>query len=116
METLLRAAAARAGRFAEVVEADAESLPFPDDHFDVVVATLVLCTVPNPSAALDEISRVLRPGGRFLFAEHVRAATPTLAHWQNRLHAPWYLFGCGCHCNRDTLATIGRSRLEVRAV
>lgn len=96
---------------AGVVEAPAEALPFPAQSFDTVVATLVLCTVEDPAAALAEIDRVLRPGGRFLFLEHVRAPDPGLASWQDRLHGPWYLFGHGCHCNRDTLAAIEASPL-----
>ncbi len=98
----------------EVVEAPAERLPFPDDGFDTAVVTLVLCTVEDPAQALREIARVLRPGGRLLFLEHVRAEEPRLARWQDRLHGPWYVLGHGCHCNRDTLATIGASPLEVQ--
>ena len=98
---------------AEVIEAPAEALPFEDDSFDTVTLTLVLCTVPDPASSLREISRVLRPGGRFLFLEHVRAEDPKLARWQDRLHTPWYLFGDGCHCNRDTLAAIEASPLTV---
>jgi ubiquinone/menaquinone biosynthesis C-methylase UbiE len=97
----------------EVVEAPAESLPFPDARFDTVALTLVLCTVPEPDRALAEIARVLKPGGRFLFLEHVRAEEPRLAQWQDRLNPPWRVFGHGCNCNRDTLATIERSALTV---
>src|SRR5215218_4936942 len=96
-----------------VVEAPAEALPFADDSFDTVTLTLVLCTVPDPDRALAEIARVLKPGGRFLFLEHVRADEPGLARWQDRLHGPWYVFGHGCHCNRDTLTAIERSPLAV---
>jgi ubiquinone/menaquinone biosynthesis C-methylase UbiE len=98
---------------AEVIEAPGESLPFEDDSFDTVALTLVLCTVPDPPAALREIARVLKPGGRFLFLEHVRADDAKLARWQDRLERPWCLFGDGCHCNRDTLATIEASPLTV---
>jgi ubiquinone/menaquinone biosynthesis C-methylase UbiE len=100
-------------RPAEVVQAPAERLPFEDDSFDTVALTLVLCTVPDPEAALREIDRVLKPDGRFLFLEHVRADEPGLARWQDRLHTPWYWFGDGCHCNRDTLRTIESSPLEL---
>ena len=58
-------------------------------------------------------SSIIKDGGRFLFAEHVRSKDPGLARWQDRLHGPWYAFGHGCHCNRDTLATIESSPLEV---
>jgi ubiquinone/menaquinone biosynthesis C-methylase UbiE len=113
MAVRLRRKLAASGRDAEVVAAPGERLPFPDGSFDTVVLTLVLCTVPDPEATLREIARVLKPGGRFLFLEHVRAEEPGLARWQDRLHGPWYLFGDGCHCNRDTLGTIEASPLEV---
>ncbi len=100
---------------AEVVAAGAEALPVADDSFDTVVSTLVLCTVDDPEQAVTEIGRVLRPGGRLLFLEHVRAEDPGLARWQDRLETPWRLFGAGCHCNRDTVATIARSGLTLEA-
>lgn len=100
-------------RDVRVVEAPAERLPFDDYSFDTVALTLVLCTVPDPEASLREIARVLKPGGLFLFLEHVRADDPGLARWQDRLHTPWKWFGDGCHCNRDTLSTIESSPLEV---
>jgi ubiquinone/menaquinone biosynthesis C-methylase UbiE len=96
-----------------VVEAPAEALPFDDNSFDTVVGTLVLCTVPDPVAAVREIQRVLKPGGRFLFLEHVRADDPRLARWQDRLEKPWRFLGDGCHCNRDTLSTIRAAGFDV---
>jgi ubiquinone/menaquinone biosynthesis C-methylase UbiE len=104
------------GGRAQVVAAGAESLPFEDSSVDTVAFTLVLCTVPDPRAALAESARVLKPGGRLLFLEHVRSQEPGLARWQDRLEAPWRLFGDGCHCNRDTLATIEASPLAVESV
>jgi len=100
---------------ASVVNAPAERLPFADDSFDTVGLTLVLCTVPDPVSALKEIDRVLKPGGRFLFLEHVRSEDPGVARWQDRLETPWKWFGDGCHCNRDTLAAIEGSPLELDA-
>jgi ubiquinone/menaquinone biosynthesis C-methylase UbiE len=111
MAARLRERVRRAGRDDAVVEVGAERLPFATDSFDTVVVTLVLCTVEQPAVALSEIARVLRPGGSFLFLEHVRSQDPGLARWQDRLHRPWHLFGHGCHCNRDTLAAIEASPL-----
>jgi ubiquinone/menaquinone biosynthesis C-methylase UbiE len=106
----------RAGRRAEVVRAPAEQLPFADHSFDFAVSTLVLCTVPDPAAALAELLRVLKPGGSLLFLEHVRSEQPRLARWQDRLHPLWLRFGHGCHCNRPTLDTIARAGFEVGEV
>lgn len=116
MTKRLRAKLAESGRAAEIVEAPAERLPLAAASFDTAVVTLVLCTVPDPAAALDEIARVLGPGGRLLFLEHVRAEEPRLARWQDRLERPWRFLGDGCHCNRDTVAAIEASPLTVERV
>jgi ubiquinone/menaquinone biosynthesis C-methylase UbiE len=106
----------RSGRDYEVVAASAERLPFEDDSFDTVVSTLVLCTVDDPRRAIDEIARVLRPGGQLLFLEHVRADSPRLAQWQDRMHRPWHAFAAGCHANRPTVDLLRESPLRVEAV
>jgi ubiquinone/menaquinone biosynthesis C-methylase UbiE len=116
MAKRLRSRLAGAGRAATVVEQPAERLDFEAGSFDCAVSTLVLCTVPDPGAAIAELARVLRPGGRLLFIEHVRADEPELARWQDRLEKPWRFLADGCHCNRDTVATLTASRFEVEAV
>ena len=85
-----------------VIEAPAEELPFDDGSFDVVVATLVLCTVENPARALAEARRVLVEGGRLLYLEHVRSARHGLARWQDWFEKPWGWVAGGCHPNRAT--------------
>ena len=112
----LRPRMREAGLDAEVVEAPAERLPFEDSSFDTAVYTLVLCTVPDPAAALAETARILKPGGRLLFVEHVRAKDPGLARWQDRLEGSWRFFADGCHCNRDTVATIEASGFTLERV
>ena len=100
----------------EIVEAPAENLPFEDSSFDTAVFTLVLCTVPDPAAALAEAARVLKPGGKLLFVEHVRAEDTSLARWQDRLEKPWRFLADGCHCNRDTIGAIEASPLTLEHV
>ncbi len=97
------------------VRAPAEELPFAENSFDTVVSTLVLCTVADAERAVAEVGRVLRPGGRFLFCEHVRAETPRLRRWQERFAGPWAAFADGCRCDRPTLETIG-ARMRVETV
>ena len=97
----------------EVVDASAEALPFDDASFDTVTGTLVLCEAEHPAAALDEIARVLKPGGHYLFLEHVRSDDPKLARTQDRWAPVWKKVAGGCNCNRDTLATIAASGLDV---
>jgi len=113
MTKRLREKLAHSGRDAEVIEAPAENLPFPDASFDTAVVTLVLCTVPDQPAALAEIKRVLKPGGHLLFLEHVRSRNPNLAKWQDRWERPWHFLGDGCHCNRDTVSAISAAGLTL---
>jgi ubiquinone/menaquinone biosynthesis C-methylase UbiE len=100
---------AGSGLSARAIDASAESIPLPDGSLDTVVSTLVLCTVDHPDRALSEIARVLRPGGQFLFIEHVRSHSPRLSAWQDRLEVPWRRLAAGCRCNRDTIAQFARS-------
>ena len=98
---------------AQLVQAPAEKLPFEDGSFDAAVSTLVLCTVTDPDRALSEIHRVLRPGGRLLFIEHVRSENPRVARWQDRMLGINKRFGHGCNCNRRTLENIRTAGFEV---
>jgi ubiquinone/menaquinone biosynthesis C-methylase UbiE len=96
-----------------LLRAPAEDLPFEDDSFDVAVSTLVLCTVDDQPRALRELRRVLKPGGRLLFIEHVRADDERLARWQDRLNGLQTRFGHGCNCNRPTIETITAAGFEI---
>ena len=98
----------------EVSTAAAEFLPFHDGSFDTVVSTLVLCTVEDQESALDEIIRVLRPGGRLLFIEHVRS-TGSMVRWQDRIEPFWGRIFGGCHPNRDTVAAIEEAGFEIES-
>jgi SAM-dependent methyltransferase len=100
---------------ARLERAPAEELPFDDASFDTVVSTLVLCTVSDPGRAVAEVARVLRPGGRLLFLEHVRAEPGWRQTMQRRSVGPWAAFADGCQCDRKTLATI-EARMRIAKV
>ena len=112
MRARLQRRLAKSGRTVTVLAAPAETLPFADGTFDTVVSTLVLCTVADAPAALRELRRVLAPGGRLLFIEHVRGDT-RLARGQDRLAGPWRAFAQGCRCNQETLTLLERQGLRV---
>jgi ubiquinone/menaquinone biosynthesis C-methylase UbiE len=107
------AAASQAPVPIRVVAGTAEALPAPDGAVDVVVASLILCSVADLDQALAETRRVLRPGGRLRFYEHVRATDPRLARRQDRLQRPWGWLVGGCHPNRDTVAAITAAGLRL---
>jgi ubiquinone/menaquinone biosynthesis C-methylase UbiE len=112
---LLGAARSRAERRGYLLQAaDAQALPFAARSFDAVVSTLVFCTIPQPLAALDEIGRVLRPGGRLLQVEHTRtghARPDALLDW---IAPTWERIAGGCHVNRDTAALLERAGWHIQ--
>jgi ubiquinone/menaquinone biosynthesis C-methylase UbiE len=93
-----------------LLEGSAERIPLADHTIDTVVMTWTGCSIPEICAALEEMRRVLRPGGRLLFVEHGRAPDPGVARWQDRLDPFWQRFSGGCHLNRkidDLLSDAG---------
>lgn len=97
----------------EFVRAPGERLPFEDSSFDTVVGTLVLCEPRDPGAVVAEVARVLKPGGRYLFVEHVLSDERKLARSQERWAPLWRTVSGGCNCNRRTLATIEAAGLDI---
>ena len=96
-----------------VVDGDAGSLPAGDGEFDAAIASLVLCSVPDPDKALAELRRVLRPGGELRFYEHVRSRSAGFARFQRVVDVGWPVVGGGCHTSRDTGAAIERAGFEI---
>lgn len=98
----------------EVVDASAESLPYGPDRFDFVVGTLVLCSVQSPASALAEIRRVLKPGGQFLYMEHVAAeGNPGRLALQRACEPVWKRVAGNCHLTRDTRRLIESAGFEL---
>lgn len=96
----------QSGRSANFVPGIAEALPFASDCFDTVVTTFTLCSVQNTVAALSEARRVLKPGGRLLFAEHGLAPDAAPAKWQSRMEPMWKHIAGGCHLTRPVTSAI----------
>ena len=94
----------------------AEKLPFASGRFDYVVSTWTLCTIADAVAAVREVGRVLRPGGRFVFLEHGRSDDPAVARWQDRLNPIQNVIACGCNINRSVDALIRAAGLEITAL
>jgi SAM-dependent methyltransferase len=115
-----KAEAAAAGAPVRVRVGDAAAYPLPlaDESVDTAIASLVLCSVPDPGRALAEMRRVLKPGGELRFMEHVRSDRPRKARVQERLDSLgiWPRVAGGCHCSRDTVATIEGAGFEVERV
>jgi SAM-dependent methyltransferase len=108
--------AERRGIDLEIRDESAERTTLPDASVDAVICTLVLCTVSDPAAAVAEVRRILRPGGRFVFIEHVRADTRPLRGVQRLAAAPWRYAFEGCELDRDTagiLAAAGFDDLRI---
>lgn len=89
-----------------VVSGEADTLDLPADSFDAAVASLVLCSVPDPARSLTALYRLLRPGGQLRFYEHVRSSHPVARRLQDAIDRPWSAIAGGCHCNRPTLDAI----------
>lgn len=83
---------------------DARHLPFEDDSFDSVVACLVYCTIPDPHLAAAEMHRVLKPGGKLIFFEHVVSKRSWVRRAQRSINPMWRRLACGCEITRDTRA------------
>jgi len=94
---------------AQVIEAPAEELPFPDASFDTVLSMHVLCSVGDLNKSLSEVRRVLKPAGQFRFFDHVRSRNTIGAFAQDIVLPAWSWFGAGCHPNRDVAAAVEKA-------
>src|SRR5207247_5616355 len=106
------AAAARVGIPAEIVQSSGGALPFGDSSFDAVVSLFALCTIPDPPIMLSEIRRVLRPGGVFVFMEHVAASDFPTRMLQKAVRPIWIRFAEGCRPDCETGSAIAAAGLR----
>lgn len=115
MLAIARDRAAELGRSGKLEQANAHALPFADASFDTVVCTLGLCTIPDPDAALDEMARVLRPGGALILVDHIRSSSRIARGVQRALEAVTVPLG-GEHFLRRPLTKVGDRGFEIEQV
>jgi ubiquinone/menaquinone biosynthesis C-methylase UbiE len=100
----------------EVLDGEAERLPFENAAFDTVVCTFTLCSVRDPAATLVEAKRVLKPGGSFLFSEHGLAPDESVRRWQRRLEPLQKRLAGGCHLTRPVASSIAAAGFSLVSV
>jgi ubiquinone/menaquinone biosynthesis C-methylase UbiE len=116
LRQIANAAPRPAGLKVEVLEGEAENLPFDAGTFDTIVCTFTLCSVQSPQAALAEARRVLKPGGQFLFSEHGLSPDPKVQRWQRRIETFWTPLAGGCHLTRPVATSITEAGFSVETV
>lgn len=106
----------RAGLDVELIGLSAEKLPLADASFDSILMTYTLCSITEPIAALEEMRRVLAPGGRLLFCEHGRAPDESVRRWQSRLQPSWSCIAGGCQLGRDVPSLLKQAGFELQVM
>ncbi|UTW09926.1 class I SAM-dependent methyltransferase [Pseudomonas benzenivorans] len=116
MQKLARQRAAQIAIPVEMIALELGQIQAADASFDSIVCTFTLCTIPDAVAALREMRRVLKPGGRLLFCEHGLAPDAGVVRWQQRLTPYWKPLAGGCHLDRDIPALIAAGGFHVGAL
>jgi SAM-dependent methyltransferase len=113
MHPYLRRRARRRRMKLEIRTIRGEAIDLPDASAAAVVATLVLCSVADPRQVIAEVRRILKPGGRFIFLEHVAAPENSLlGRWQRWLHRPWLYLSEGCHLHRPSHTLVAEADFQ----
>ena len=100
----------------EFVLSSAEDIPLPDNHFDTVLVTYTMCTIPDAVAANKEMRRVLKPEGRLIFCEHGVAPDLKVSKWQHRIDPYWTKIAGGCHLNRNIPDLIRSAGFQIQSM
>lgn len=98
----------------EWLDLPGEKIPLADESVDTVLLTFTLCTIPDWNAALEQMKRVLKPGGELLFLEHGESPDTRIRKWQHRITPGWKKLAGGCHLNRDIADLIRRGGFEIK--
>ncbi|MCF6274299.1 MAG: methyltransferase domain-containing protein [Robiginitomaculum sp.] len=118
-EYVWKKAAAKRAKFHKPLERlglSGESIPLPDACADTVVVTYSLCTIPDPTKALREMKRLLKPGAKLLFCEHGQAPDANVHKWQNRIDPIWKNIAGGCHSGRDIPTLLKDAGLSIDVI
>jgi SAM-dependent methyltransferase len=99
----------------EFIDLPGEEIPLPDDSVDTVLVTFTLCTIPDAVAALEGMRRVLKPGGRLLYAEHGLAPDDDVRRWQARFNPAWRSVAGGCNLDRDIPALLEAAGFSIKS-
>jgi ubiquinone/menaquinone biosynthesis C-methylase UbiE len=113
---MTRRAARDTALHVSLIEGSAEAIPLDSASIDTVVTTWTLCTIPGANQALEEVRRVLRPGGQLLFVEHGLAPEAEVRKWQNRLNPVWKVIGGGCNLNRPIRSLIENGGFKITGI
>ncbi len=111
-----RAAAAEKGWQADIRQGFGEAIPFEDESFDCVVCTYTLCSVGDQAQTVRELRRILKPGGRMLFAEHGSAPDADVRKWQGRIEPVWKRLAGGCHLTRPISSVVEQGGFTVSPI
>jgi ubiquinone/menaquinone biosynthesis C-methylase UbiE len=116
MQKLAQQRAAAISIPVEMIALELGQIQAPAASFDSIVCTFTLCTIPDAVAALQEMRRVLKPGGKLLFSEHGMAPDVSVQRWQNRLTPLWKPLAGGCHLNRDIPALLRAGGFQIEQI
>lgn len=100
----------------EFIGLPSDEIPLENDSVDTVLVTYTLCTIPDTTSALRQMSRVLRPGGELIFCEHGAAPDASVRRWQDRLNPIWKRLGGGCNLNRSIPALIEEGGFRIKSL
>ena len=113
LSEMARAVAIQEGMEVNFISSGAEEIPLPDDHFDSVLITYTMCTIPEVMRANTEIRRVLKNQGKMIFCEHGAAPDDNIRKWQKRINPFWGKIAGGCNINRNIPSLIQESGFDI---
>ncbi len=100
----------------QLIDLPGEEIPLEDNSADTVLLTFTLCTIPDWQKALEQMRRVLKPGGKLLFCEHGKAPDANIQQWQDRINPYWNKFAGGCNLNRPIPELISESGFDIETI